>query len=178
MVTFTGTDLAGTTAVMFGTRPAGRFTQVSPTEVTAVSPPGTGTVGVMLTTAGGTSNPAPFHYVGPPFLCSLSAASGPLAGGGVVTLYGTELSAATSVRFGTHTVVPTVVTDRQLTAPVPAGAATGLVTVTVTTAGGTSNTATYAYVGAPTVTTLSPTLGSPSGGTAFTITGTNLTGAQ
>lgn len=34
-------------------------TDVSPTQVTAVSPSGTGSVGVTMATAGGTSNPVP-----------------------------------------------------------------------------------------------------------------------
>ncbi|QEV51365.1 hypothetical protein CP981_06550 [Streptomyces platensis] len=44
----------------------------------------------------------------------MSPASGPLAGGAAVTLTGTDLSTATAVRFGTHTVVPTVVNDREM----------------------------------------------------------------
>ncbi|MEV6027691.1 IPT/TIG domain-containing protein [Streptomyces sp. NPDC052036] len=102
-----------------------------------------------LTTPAGTSNAIPFRYSGPPFPCSLSGASGPLAGGDVITLYGTELSTATSVRFGTQTAVPTAITDRQISVTVPAGAAAGTVVVSVTTAGGTSNPATYTYVAPP-----------------------------
>lgn len=156
LVTLTGTNLAGTTAVTFGTRPATNITQVSPTQVTAVSPAGAGAVGVTLTTSAGTSGPIPFFYVDLPYLCSVSAASGPLAGGATITLTGTGFSTATSVHFGANSAVPTVVSDRQVSVTTPAGAAAGTVTVSVTTPGGTSNSLSYRYAGVPAITTISP----------------------
>ncbi|MET7320233.1 IPT/TIG domain-containing protein [Streptomyces sp. NPDC005549] len=174
LVTITGTNLSGTTAVTFGTRPASSITNVSPTQVTAVSPSGTGTVGVTVTTAGGISNPVPFFYVGAPFKSSVGPASGPLAGGNTVTLNGVGLATATSVSFGANTATPTVVSDTQLTVAAPAGAAAGPVGVSVTTAGGTNNGLSYTYVDVPTVTTVAPASGPTSGGTGVTIAGTNL----
>ncbi|WP_331767694.1 IPT/TIG domain-containing protein [Embleya sp. NBC_00896] len=174
LVTVTGTNLTGTTAVKFGTKPATSVTNVSPTTVTAVSPSGSGTVGVTITTPGGTSNPIPFFYVGAPFKASLSATSGATAGGESVTINGTGLSTATSVSFGANSAAPTVVSDSVITVIVPAGAAAGPVGVTVTTAGGTNNGLTYTYIDAPTVTLVTPAEGPTSGGTAVTITGTNL----
>ncbi|MGW2207884.1 IPT/TIG domain-containing protein [Streptomyces sp. NPDC001781] len=174
LVTITGTNLSGTTAVKFGSKSATSVTNVSPTQVTAVSPSGTGTVGVTVTTPGGTSSPVPFFYVGAPFKSSLSASSGPLAGGNTITLNGTGLSTATNVSFGGVNATPTVVSDTQLTVTVPAGAAAGPVGVTVTTAGGSNNGLSYVYVAVPTVTTVAPSSGPTSGGTGVTITGTNL----
>ncbi|WP_431952356.1 IPT/TIG domain-containing protein [Actinacidiphila sp. bgisy167] len=174
LVTITGTNLAGTSAVRFGSKLATDLTQVSPTQVTAVSPSGTGTVPVTVTTPGGTSNPVPFFYVGAPFKTGLSDVAGPLAGGNTITLNGTGLSTATSVSFGGVTATPTVISDSQITAVVPAGAAAGPVGVSVTTAGGTNNGLSYTYVDAPTVTALVPTSGPTSGGTAVTLTGTEL----
>ena len=174
LVTITGTNLSGTTAVRFGTRPATAVTNVSPTQVTAVSPSGNGAVGVTVTTPGGTSNPISFFYVGAPFKQTLSPTGGSTAGGDTVTITGTGLSTATSVAFGANTVVPTVVSDSQITAVVPAGAA-GSVGVSVTTAGGTNNGLSYTYVAPPTVTTVAPAAGSTSGGTAVTVSGTGLT---
>ncbi|MGY3064539.1 hypothetical protein ACVWZD_008861 [Streptomyces sp. TE3672] len=173
LVTITGTNLSNTSAVRFGSKPATGITQVSPTQVTAVSPSGTGTVGVTVTTPGGTSNPVPFFYVGAPFKSSLSGTSGPTAGGNIITVNGTGLSTATSVSFGAGTAVPTVNSDSSISVTVPAGTAAGPVPVTVTTAGGSNNGLTYTYVDAPTVGTLTPTSGPTSGGTAVTITGTN-----
>jgi hypothetical protein len=174
LVTITGTNLTGTTAVKFGGKSATSVTNVSPTQVTAVSPSGTGTVGVTVTTPGGTSNPVPFFYVGAPFKSSLGADSGPLAGGNTITLEGTGLSTATSVSFGGVTATPTVTSDSSLSVTVPAGAAAGPVSVSVTTAGGTNNGLSYTYIDTPTIGTIAPDEGSTSGGTAVTITGTNL----
>jgi hypothetical protein len=173
-VTITGTNLSNTSAVRFGNKPATSVTQVSPTQVTAVSPSGTGMVGVTVTTPGGTSNPVSFFYVGAPFKSSLGTTSGPLAGGNTITLNGTGLSTATSVDFGGVTATPTVTSDSSLSVTVPAGAAAGPVSVSVTTAGGTNNGLSYTYVDNPTITTVSPASGPTSGGTAVTITGTNL----
>ncbi|MBQ1090434.1 IPT/TIG domain-containing protein [Streptomyces sp. B93] len=174
LVTITGTNLANTTKVSFGTKLATNITQVSPTQVTAVSPSGTGTVGITVTTPGGTSNPVPFFYVGAPFKSSLDTTAGPLAGGNTITLTGTGLSTATSVSFGSETATPTINSDSSLSVTVPAGAAVGPVPVSVTTAGGTNNGLSYTYLDAPTIATLTPTSGPASGGTAVTITGTEL----
>lgn len=174
LVTITGTNLSGTSSVHFGTKSATSVTNVSPTQVTAVSPSGSGTVGVTVTTPGGTSNPVPFFYVGAPFKSSLSPVSGSSAGGNTVTITGTGLSTATSVSFGANSATPTVVSDSTITVVVPAGTA-GPVGVTVTTAGGTNNGLTYTYVDAPTIATVAPASGPTSGGTAVTITGTSLT---
>lgn len=174
LVTVTGTNLSNTSAVTFGSKPATSVTNVSPTQVTAVAPSGTGTVGVTVTTPGGTSNPVPFFYVGAPFKSSLGTSSGALAGGNTISINGTGLSTATSVSFGGVTATPTVNSDSTLSVTVPAGAAAGPVAVSVTTAGGTNNGLTYTYVDDPTIGTVSPTSGPTSGGTAVTITGTNL----
>jgi alpha-tubulin suppressor-like RCC1 family protein len=59
-VTITGTELTGVTAVRFGSANASTYTVESATTITAVSPPGSGTVDVTVTTPEGTSptNPA------------------------------------------------------------------------------------------------------------------------
>ncbi len=176
-VTITGTNLGGATAVRFGTKLA-TITANTPTSVTVTSPSGTGTVGVTVTTAGGTSNPLSFFYVGPPFKLSISPTFGATAGGDLVTITGTGLSTANSVSFGANSATPTVINDGQITVTAPAGAAAGAVGVTVTTAGGVNNGFSYTYVDAPTIDTLSPTSGGTSGGTPVTITGTGLTTTQ
>lgn len=172
-VTITGTNLGGATAVKFGTKSA-TITANTPTSVTAISPSGSGTVGVTVTTPGGTSNPLSFFYVGAPFKASLSPISGPTAGGSTVTITGTGLATATNVAFGANNATPTVASDSSISAVVPAGIAAGSVGVSVTTAGGTNNGFSYTYVDAPTVTTISPAAGPTSGGTAVTIDGTGL----
>ena len=54
-VTIAGTGFTGATAVKFGTTEATSFTVKSATSITAVSPQGTGTVDITVTTKGGTS---------------------------------------------------------------------------------------------------------------------------
>ncbi|WJY42595.1 IPT/TIG domain-containing protein [Streptomyces sp. P9-2B-2] len=176
-VVITGTNLGGATAVKFGTKNA-TITANTPTSVTVTSPSGSGTVGVTVTTPGGTSNPLQFFYVGAPFKSSLSPVSGVTAGGDTVTINGTGLTTATAVNFGATAATPTVVNDGQLTVTVPAGAAPGPVSVSVTTAGGTNNGLSYTYIDAPTIVSLNPTAGPASGGTVVTITGTNLSTTQ
>ncbi|MGW2857203.1 IPT/TIG domain-containing protein, partial [Streptomyces sp. NPDC001215] len=129
LVTITGTNLSNTSAVTFGTKAATSVTNVSPTQVTAVSPAGSGTVGVTVTTPGGTSNPLSFFYLNPPFKSSLSATSGPLAGGNSININGVGLSTATSVSFGGVTATPTVVSDSVISVTVPAGTVAGLAKV-------------------------------------------------
>ncbi|SNS42367.1 IPT/TIG domain-containing protein [Actinacidiphila glaucinigra] len=172
LVTITGVNLAGATAVHFGTRLA-TITANTPTSVSVVSPSGSGAVGVTVTTAGGTSNPLPFYYIGAPFKQSLSPTVGPSAGGQTVTINGTGLYTATGVAFGADTAVPTVVSDGQITVLAPPGTA-GTVSVSVTTAGGTNNGFSYTYVDAPTLTTVTPAQGPASGGTSVTLIGTAL----
>lgn len=55
VVSITGTALSTATAVHFGTVPSTEFASLSATQAVAVSPAGTGTVHVTLTTSGGTS---------------------------------------------------------------------------------------------------------------------------
>ncbi|MEU1618395.1 IPT/TIG domain-containing protein [Streptomyces sp. NPDC005722] len=173
VVTITGVNLAGTTAVRFGTRLA-TITGNTPTSVTVTAPSGSGAVDVTVTTAGGTSNPLPFYYIGAPFKLSLSPTGGSTAGGETVTINGTGLFTATSVAFGANSAVPTVVSDGQITVTAPAGTA-GSVSVSVTTVGGTNNGFTYTYVDAPTLTNITPASGPTTGGTSVTLVGTALT---
>jgi hypothetical protein len=60
-VVIRGVHLDGATAVKFGGKPA-QFKVDSSMQITAVSPPGKGTVHVTVTTAGGPSQPADFTY--------------------------------------------------------------------------------------------------------------------
>jgi hypothetical protein len=176
-VTITGTNLAGTESVQFGGVAATGVTQVGPDTVTAVSPAGTGSVDVSVTTPGGTAAGTPqFTYVAGPSVASITPASGPASGGGEVTIAGTGLAGATEVNFGSTVAQFTNVTNTSLTAFAPPG--TGEVSVVVTTPGGTATAPTsYTYLGAPTITGIAPADGPAAGGTSVTITGTGLSGA-
>lgn len=174
LVTITGTNLSNTISVNFGDTSATNVTNVSPTQVTATSPAGTSVVYVSVTTPGGTSNSIPFFYISPPIALGLSPSSGSIAGGDTVTITGYNLSTATSVNFGGNFATPTILNDGTITVVAPAGASTGTVIVSVTTAGGNTAGLQYTYVDSPTITTITPDSGSTSGGTNVTITGTEL----
>jgi hypothetical protein len=141
IVTITGTDLTGASAVDFGRVPASEFTVNSNTQIVATSPAGApGTADVTVTTAVGTSSTCSadkFTYIGAPTLASVSPNTGPLARGTQVLIKGTNLTGATAVNFGAAPAVIVSDTDTQIVATSPAGSP-GPVNVTVTTAGGTS----------------------------------------
>jgi hypothetical protein len=111
-----------------------------------------------------------------PTAASIAPSSGPQTGGNTVTITGTGFTGATAVTYG-GTPAPsfTVVSDTQITAVAPAG--TGTVSVTVTTAGGTSNGISYTYVPAPVISSAVLNIGPETGGNTVTITGTGYTGA-
>ncbi|MEU3985419.1 IPT/TIG domain-containing protein [Streptomyces sp. NPDC026672] len=150
VVTLTGNDLLNASAVRFGATNATSFTVVSATQITATAPPGTGSAPITVVTPGGTSNPVAFAYVAAPTLTSLLPNVGPTSAGTVVTLIGTNLATASAVTFGGTPASFTVVSNTQITAVAPAGSA-GPVTVTVTTAGGTSPGLTYTRVAPPSI---------------------------
>lgn len=143
-VTLTGTGLTGATAVNFGATPAASFTVDSETQITAVTPAGTGIESITVSGPGGTSNPVTYTYVVVPILTSLSPASGPAAGGNSVVISGARFEGPLTVRFGSTATTFTVDSPSQITAVAPAGAA-GTVQVTVTGSGGISNGISYTY---------------------------------
>ena len=126
----------------FGSTAAQSFTVNSATSITAVAPPGTGTVDVTVTGPDGTSVTSPadqFTYtivVPPPAVTAVSPPTGPVGGGTSVTITGTNLSGATAVSFGASPGTITADSSTSVTATSPAG--TGTVDVTVTTPSGVS----------------------------------------
>jgi IPT/TIG domain/Viral BACON domain len=181
-----GSGFTGASKVLFGTVPASSVTVNSDTQITAVSPAGSGTVHVTVTTPGGTTTTSiadRFTYRVAPTLTSISPTSGPAAGGTSVIIQGSGFTGASKVLFGTVAASSvTVNSDTQITVVSPAGS--GTVHVTVTTPGGTSATSkadrfTYLVVPPiPTLTSISPTSGPATGGTTVTITGSGFTGAS
>ncbi|WP_392672250.1 IPT/TIG domain-containing protein [Streptomyces sp. LN785] len=175
-VTLNGSGFTGAIAVTFGTNPALGYTVGSGAQITAVAPPGTGTVSVTVRTPGGTSNPVTYSYAAAPSLTAVSPSQGPASGGTAVTLAGSGFTGATAVTFGsTAATTYTVNSSTQISAVTPAG--TGAVPVTVTTPGGTTGPVYFFYLSAPSLTAVSPSQGPASGGTAVTLTGSGFTGA-
>jgi hypothetical protein len=146
--------LTGITGVSFGRTPAASFSQpvldagrVGYYTVTAVAPPGTGTVDVTITDPGGTSATVPadvFTY----WPTARITAIGPSAGsaGTVVTIAGENLGAATGVFFGPVNALSfTVIDNSTIQATVPALAAGGALEVWASTPGGATNTVVFTY---------------------------------
>lgn len=177
-VDITGKNLGGVSGVSFGGTPATVVTPVSQHEVQAVSPAGSGTVDVTVTTSLGTSAVVPndeFTYVTTPAIQNLTPARGTTLGGNRVTIVGSDFTGATAVSFGSDAATSyTVESDQEIVAITPAEPA-GQVNVSVTGPDGTSPVdpaAVYTFaLKVPVVTSVAPDSGPASGGETVTITG-------
>ncbi len=173
-----GANFSGVTQVRFGSIPAPGFTVVSPTELTVPVPTGAATgQRIFVVAAGGMAQSMrSFTLISPPTLTALTPTFG--TAGSMVVLTGTHLTNTTSVTFGggVDAVEFTVDSPTQLTATIPAGAASG--PVSATTVAGTGTTTASLTIGAgpaPVISSFSPTSG-PVGQTVA-LTGTGLSGA-
>jgi hypothetical protein len=147
----------------------------SATSIVAPVPNGATTGNVTVTVAGQTSNAVNFTVVPPPSITGLSPASAAI--GTSVTITGANFGAtqgSSTVSFNGTSALPSSWSATSIVAPVPNGATTGKVTVTV--AGQTSNGASFAVIPPPSITSLSPNSGAV--GTLVTITGTSFGASQ
>jgi hypothetical protein len=178
-VTISGVNFTEATAVDFGSTPAASFTIVSDNVISATSPPGSGTVDVIVFSAqdvSATTSADQFDYG--PVVTGLSPSFGPPAGGTTVTVLGANFGASPTVNFGTGVATGVAVNaaQTQIMATSPAG--TGIVNVVVTTTGGTSAIdAADKFNYEPVVSSVTPDSGPATGGTTVTIGGSNFTGA-
>ena len=133
MITIKGTNLANATAVRFGITPAQAFSRIDDTTLTALSPDGTGTVAVSVTTPSGTSPMSAdnqFRFISPrPTVTTVSPNQGPSSGGTGVLITGTNFTKARAVRFGGVEASFAVAADNTINVAAPGG--TGTVDVTV-----------------------------------------------
>jgi len=182
-LTIVGTGFTGATTVSFGSSAVTTTIAVNAlgTQLTVKSPPGTSGSAVSLTvkTPAGSSTPVGTFTYGPT-ISAITPVSGPPAGGTKVTINGSGFTTVGSVKFGGSTAVFTVTSASKITATAPAHAV-GAVTITATTAGGTTPTTpadvfTYAYP-KPILSGISPNSGPAGGGTTVTVSGTGFTGA-
>jgi hypothetical protein len=184
-----GSGFTGATAVHFGTVAASGITATSDTEFTVFVPSGTpGLVDVTVTTPLGTSGTSPadhFTYVTPPtpVVTAVSPASGFSSGGTLVFITGTGLTGVSNISFGTAGVLNPLELSDNLIEVLQSPSGTGLVDVTVTTAGGTSATTsadhfTYTASPPPAITAVSPSSGPTSGGSTVYISGSGFAGAS
>lgn len=183
VVTLTGTHFAGATKVRFNMSEATNLNVVSDNQVICTTPPQTGTAVVTLLNNAG-SNHVEFTYTGgggpAPVINSVSPTSGTNAGGTTVTINGSNLNYVMHVMFGGVPATDAVsVSSSQIVCTSPS-VPSQTVSVQVRTPNGYSNYKDYTFTGAsrtPTLTSVTPAFGSTSGGTAITLTGTNLAGA-
>ena len=186
------TDALGVTKVVFElTGGSLNDTPIATAELTIVGwlagwdtttvPNGTYTLQSVATNAVNLSSTSPgiTVTVANPTITSISPTSGPGGGGTKVTITGSKLTGATKVMFGTVSATSfSVNSATKIVAYAPAETA-GTVDVTATVGGVTTAPVTgdrYSFL-APTISKIGPTKGPVAGGTAVTITGTNLTGA-
>jgi hypothetical protein len=140
LVTITGTNLSGATAVDFGqNNPSSSFTVGNATTVYATAPPGNQTVDVTVTTVAGTSTTSTadeFTYTIPsqPTVTGISPDTG--FSGTSVIVTGTGFTSTSAVDFNGVAATFTVNSDTGITATAPTGS--GTVDVTVVNSGGTS----------------------------------------
>jgi len=168
IITITGTNLTGATALTFGGVPAASFTVVNATTITAVV--GSGASGnISVTTPGGTASRGGFTYIPMPDVISFTPTTGTI--NTTVTITGTNFTGASDVRFGG---IPagsfTVVSPTTITATV-LGGSSGAVRVTTPGGADSLNGFTFIQPPAPVVTSFAPTNGAV--GTVVTITGNN-----
>ena len=185
-VVITGTGFTGATTVKFNTTTQPTYTVTDDSHISTTVPTGASTGQITVITPGGTANtsaltPSTFTVNLPPVptITGFNPTSGPV--GTAVTITGTGLTGATTVKFNTTTQPTyTVTDDSHISTTVPTGATTGQITVitpggTATTAGLTPSTFNVTAPAGPTITSFGPTSGPV--GTSVVINGTGFTGA-
>jgi hypothetical protein len=130
-VTIKGTNL-GTASVVRFNGVAATF-RLKGSAVSATVPAGATTGPITVTTEGGmATSPVTFVVPQPPTITGFTPASGPA--GTRVTVTGTNLAGATSLKFGGSSAKFTIASDTSIGATVPKGGKSG--PITVTTPGG------------------------------------------
>ena len=179
-VVIKGRNLSGVKRVLFGTTKATDVHAKGGRKLVVRAPAHeAGLVRVRVVTSHGSSKPskaAQFTYVTPvPALGQLSPRTGPTSGGTAVTIAGSNLTGATSVRFGSTSATSFQVTSPSTIVATSPARPVGPVSVTVTTPGGTATLDdSFAYVPAPRLSFVDPGSG-PLVATPVTLVGAGLT---
>ena len=126
-------------SVMFGPNPGTNVVVVDDNTITVDTPAGTGSVDVIVTTFGGSSNPGVKFTYFPVIVTSISPNAGPQAGGTNFTLtgFGDPTVQTTGVTIGGKPATNVVVSPNSITGTTPSGV--GQVPVVVQTNQGPSN---------------------------------------
>ena len=177
-ITINGTSLSGTTAVKIGGVACTNLQVLSPTLVKAVTPAGVaGEASIAVVSAAGTTlAPTPFTYV-QLSISSVSPNQGIYSGGTAITITGTFLNGATSVKVGGVPATDVVaVNSTTVTAVTPAGSL-GAASVEVTGAKGTATASGAFTYELGSIVSIVPIAGVVGGGALITISGSYLSGA-
>jgi hypothetical protein len=183
-VTIKGTNFNEVDSVKFGSS-AASYEVLSGNIIKALSPPGTGTVDIVVETRGGATAAVGadhFTYTARPGITGVTPNHGPPSGGTRVTITGTSFTGATEVRFGsTEARSFKVESENQITVVSPAfSGGDASMPIFVTSPGGTSEyecgEEEVGFVYEPIVTGVEPNSGPPAGGTEVTIRGADFWG--
>ena len=194
-VIITGTNFTDAEQVLFGTTPAASYTVNSDTQITAVTPAGTGAVPLTVVNADGenivsdgdfTYIPAGAEEPAAPVVTGFTPVQGPEAGGTVVTITGSGFTGADSVLFGTNTGTSfTVVSDTVIRVVSPAGVGAVPLTIVGADGGNVITDGDFTYIPVtpeePTdvvVSGFTPVQGPEAGGTVVTVNGSGFTGTD
>lgn len=157
VVTIVGTNLDSTRSVAFGGVPAQSFTQISPTQLSAIIGVNGATGTVSATTPGGTSSSQQvFTFVAPPVITFVSPTTG--GTGTIVNIIGTNFTNVTGVSFGGTPAQNFIVSSPSQIIATLGNGSSGAITVTTQT-GATSATQQFVFTAPPSITFFSPSMG-------------------
>ena len=178
LVTICGSNFATTTGVKIAGVAANNFSVNGDVITAYTGATGAATSGPVQITnyAGASSSVQIYSYNLVPTITGVWPAAGPLAGGNLVSICGTNfINNASIVNVTDNTTSLATIsslTSNLITATMPSKSI-GTSLLSVTTPGGTSNALNYTYNGIPTITEISPGAGPAAGGTLLSIYGTN-----
>jgi hypothetical protein len=179
-ITITGTNFVAGAAVTVGGSSASGVTVVNETTITASTPAhAAGPVDVVVTNSDGQAATLTngFTYQLPaPTIGSISPNVGPAAGGTGITISGNNFVAGATVALGGSAATGVTVVNGTTITATTAARAGGVVNVVVTNLDAQTATLVSGFtyqLPAPTVTSVSPTIGLTTGGTGITIMGSN-----
>ncbi len=187
-VQISGTALAGATVTVGGRSASGVTVNAEGTRIDMVVPAGAqeGAVDVVVTTpAGSATSPIKFLYNGTPTISFISPASGPLNGGTNLTILGSAFDGTVSVDIGGQPATSVAVSadKTQITCVTPPGSAVGAndISVVASAAGSVRAIGGFTYTSAvtsdpPSISSVSPSRGPMTGGTALIILGARFSG--
>ncbi|SEO64952.1 IPT/TIG domain-containing protein [Mucilaginibacter gossypiicola] len=168
-IVITGNFFTGATGITFGGKDADYY-QVSPTSISVYVPVGAASGEVTVTTPRGTARLSGFSFIPPPSISSVS----PLTGwkGNKITITGTGFSNVNGVYFGGSYATYNINSPTQIEATLVDGASGD---VYISAPSGNGRFPGFTYIGAPSVSSISPASGGA--GATITINGSNFNNA-